>query len=785
MRQNNWWSIFLIFGLFLLWMQTVSILFPPPKPLEKEAVETLKKDEKTPGDPGKVEAAPPSLVKAFKPWDPKKWITLGSADRASDFHMEVVLDPQGACVRRLVLNKFRKSDINGKLVEDGNGLPATLDLIPLDETTQAGSFLLYHFPEGAKGEHPVETLGKTTWSIVPAPDGSPVESISRPGDFEAGARVTFRAMIKDIRVEKVFTLFPGEYHLGLEVRVSRQNLPGDGASVPFRYQLTGARGMPIEGAWYTTVFKNSLIGFEDRRGNFDRDYQDGRALSTGLGGYEVEPTDRFIRYAAVAVQYFTSAIAVDDRVDQNQGIIKRARPTVDVALFRGYFGKLEGNTLRVLDENRSPQTFVLAPRDALRAQAEGFQTGQKIAFRYIWEPDYDPGAFRYVVVDFHDSDQSHPLFSDDVVMRVTTNSVDLKPGDAVSHRFVLYNGPAKPSQIQYARGQHKVPPTLLDWYGDKLKLGTIVDYPSAFGRWFLGLSWVVIFFTNKLHWVLAIMNQLVPSLGLCIIVLTVLVRGIMFPVSRKQALMSIQMQEIAPELKAIQEKHKGDPQALSRAQMELYRKYKINPLGTCWVLLLQMPIFMGLYFALQESILFRLEPFWPTWIDNLAAPDAMFWWGEKIPLISRPVDYGSFLYFGPAFNLLPLFAMGFMVLQQKWFMPPPTTEEQEVQQKTTMVMTCVMGLMFYKVAAGMCLYFIASSLWSLAERKLLPKKKHLPSAEPATETAVKSETATPKVESSKRKSTRQIKEAPKPTGFAKTMDDLKKWFEDLQKRASK
>ncbi len=80
-------------------------------------------------------------------------------------------------------------------------------------------------------------------------------------------------------------------------------------------------------------------------------------------------------------------------------------------------------------------------------------------------------------------------------------------------------------------GPAKVPPTLLDWYGDKPRVGTIVDYPSAFGRWFLGLSWVVIFFTNKLHWVLAIMNQLVPSLGLCIIVLTVLVRGIMFPLA--------------------------------------------------------------------------------------------------------------------------------------------------------------------------------------------------------------------------------------------------------------
>lgn len=125
--------------------------------------------------------------------------------------------------------------------------------------------------------------------------------------------VDFRTTLRDIRIDKIFSLYEGEYHIGLEIRVSRESLPGDGKSIPFRYQLTGGRGLPIEGAWYTTIFKNSMIGHEDRKGNFDRDYQDGRALSTSLGGYEVDSADRFIRYAAVALQYFTSAIAIDDR----------------------------------------------------------------------------------------------------------------------------------------------------------------------------------------------------------------------------------------------------------------------------------------------------------------------------------------------------------------------------------------------------------------------------------------------------------------------------------------
>jgi YidC/Oxa1 family membrane protein insertase len=200
----------------------------------------------------------------------------------------------------------------------------------------------------------------------------------------------------------------------------------------------------------------------------------------------------------------------------------------------------------------------------------------------------------------------------------------------------------------------------------------------------------------------------------------------MFPLSRKQTLTSLRMQELAPELKKLQEKYKDDRQALGMAQMELYRKHGVNPFGTCWFLLLQMPIFMGLYFALQESIHFRLAPFWPTWIKNLAAPDMLFEWGAGIPVISDPTYHSgflSFLYLGPYFNLLPVIAVALMIVQQKWTMPPPADEQQAMQQKMMKYMMIFFGLMFYKVASGLCIYFIASSLWGFAERKLLPKRK--------------------------------------------------------------
>src|SRR5947209_16533466 len=98
-------------------------------------------------------------------------------------------------------------------------------------------------------------------------------------------------------------------------------------------------------------------------------------------------------------------------------------------------------------------------------------------------------------------------------------------------------------------------------------------------------------------------------------------------------------------------------------------------------------------------------------------------WGESIPWLSTPESYGGFLYLGPYFNLLPVIAVALMIGQQKMMTPPPADEQQEMQQKMMKYMMVFFGLMFYKVAAGLCVYFIASSAWGFCERKLLPKTK--------------------------------------------------------------
>jgi len=216
-------------------------------------------------------------------------------------------------------------------------------------------------------------------------------------------------------------------------------------------------------------------------------------------------------------------------------------------------------------------------------------------------------------------------------------------------------------------------------------------------------------------------NRIIGNYAIAIIMLTVLVRGCMFPVSRKAAKNAAMMQELAPEMKKIAEKYKNNMEARGKAQQELFRKHNYNPLSGCWMMFLQLPVFMGLYRALAVDIELRQAPFIHgiEWASNLAGPDKLHFWKS---------NFSSFLtnesgWLGPYFNLLPIFTIGLFLLQQKLFTPPPTDEQSAMQMKMMKYMTVFMGVLFYKVPAGLCVYFITSSLWGIAERKLIPKPK--------------------------------------------------------------
>ena len=622
------------------------------------------KDAKQPADAVKVAAdakkaeaekaapkkdTPPAVVKPAvpaKPAEPHKEIAFGD-DKS---YIRAELSSKGAGVQSLSLNYFRASSRLG-LPEDHE-----LELLPKDANGDLPAFAVYLY-EKPDDKQPLEALGLLEWKT---------EELSKPD--ERIWKVAFSTEVpgQDLRITKTFTLNPNDYHLGLTVKLERLKQLQD--KTRFRYQLAGGHGLPVEGQWYTTTYRNALVGGLSKGDVFWRDFQDSRSIAAHAGGDAVLRGDgRGIVYAAIDDQYFSSAIAVDDDQDKRD-FIAYARATVE--------------------STPPPNELMLA----------------------------------------------------DLAMRVVSEAIELKPTDAaIEHKYVLYHGPAKVKLLSDSfGGSEPVSTELINKYVDKLHLETLMDYHMQGSGPFVWISenisdpmrwsYLLISTTNMMHMVMNWLHNIVPSYGLCIILLTFMVRGCLYPISRRQALSSRNMQEkmkvLQPEMKVLKEKYKNDFRAFSQAQQELYRKHKVNPfagMAGCLPLLAQMPIFMGLYYSLQESPHFRLAPF--LWIENLAAPDMLKWWGENIPWISEPSAHGGFLYLGPFFNILPVLAAGLMLVQQKMMMPPAMDEQQEMQQKMTKYMTLFFCLMFYKMAAGLCIYFIVSSTWGLIERKMLPKKK--------------------------------------------------------------
>jgi YidC/Oxa1 family membrane protein insertase len=230
------------------------------------------------------------------------------------------------------------------------------------------------------------------------------------------------------------------------------------------------------------------------------------------------------------------------------------------------------------------------------------------------------------------------------------------------------------------------------------------------------------FVARPLSGILHFFYSLFGNYAIAIILLTVLVRGCMFPISRKAARGAQIMQLMSPELKKLQEKFKDDARKKMQAQQDLFKKYNHNPFSGCLPMFLQLPIFLGLYRSIMVDVELRQAPLIPgvSWCSNLAGPDMLVYWENLFPFFT-----GRGSMFGPYLNVLPIAAIGMIILQQKMFMPPAQDDQQKMQQTIMKFMMILMGVLFFKIASGLCLYFVASGVWGVIERKTLPKIESL------------------------------------------------------------
>lgn len=280
-----------------------------------------------------------------------------------------------------------------------------------------------------------------------------------------------------------------------------------------------------------------------------------------------------------------------------------------------------------------------------------------------------------------------------------TAEMPLAGGEELSRRYQIFIGPKKTE--------------ILAHHG----LEQTIEY-----GWF---PWIAKPLSAVLHFFYAI----VGNYGLAIVMLTLVVRGFMFPLGRKAAANAQRMQELQPELKKINDKYKDNMEKRAKAMQELYAKHNFKPLAGCLPMFIQLPIFIGLYRCLSVDISLRQEPLIPgiSWCSNLAGPDMLFNWSSWMPEFIAGKGSG---WLGPYFNILPIATVVLFILQQKLLMPKATDDQTRMTQNMMQVMTVFMGVLFFKVPSGLCIYFITSSLWSLLERKLV--KTTLPVTAPGT-----------------------------------------------------
>lgn len=261
--------------------------------------------------------------------------------------------------------------------------------------------------------------------------------------------------------------------------------------------------------------------------------------------------------------------------------------------------------------------------------------------------------------------------------------LDLQPHESKSFEFVTYTGP---------------------------KDGDALAAFAADGEKVMHLAWGPLnYLARLLMWILNLFHYLCGSYGVSIILLTLLVRSIFYPLTSRGNENMRKMQKVQPMFKELKEKYKDNPQLLNQKMTELYRQEGINPLAGCLPILLQIPIFFALYAMLDNAVALRHVSF--LWCKNLAAADTVC----RIPLgFTMPLLNADAIPVNP----LVLAMTALMVIQQR--MTPMSMDP--MQKKMMMFMPVIMLLFLYDLPSGLTLYWTVSNIFSIIQLWLQKKR---------------------------------------------------------------
>jgi len=576
-------------------------------------------------------AARPGKVEPVEPAE----LVLGSVEDRTGrgYRFRVQLDQQGAGVTAIWSAPF-EAEWEGRknpheplpMIRRDPAHPPSfaIGVVPPDELEDADgdNFQLAADKKAARARYSLDTI---PWEVVRGAAGRVVrEAAPRIKGGKAGQEIRFRTDVgEDLVATRTYRLYPGEDALEMALEFE-----SPGAPRPVSYKLLGPHGVPIEGEWYTSTFRDVVIGQAKAKGD----------------GVDIR---------SIAASDVAKKISADGKTNENERLSER--PLAFAGVENQYFAVF-------LKPDRDGEVAVTMP---------------------------------YVVADNAEAHQKA-----DVSVELTSKPAEVGPGHRLSHLYTIYAGPKTFAALEPYGAQG------------------LATYRKGWGMMGIGdlASWLATnVIARLLDRIYALTEQLGGarggSYGIAIILLTVCVRLMLFPLGRKTAINAKKMQALQPLINELKEKYKGQTEVIFKEQQALFRRHKVSMLGGCLTAIIQLPIFMGLWQALNNSVALRQAKF--LWIQNLAAPDMLFRFPGTVPFL------------GDFFNILPFVVVGLMLIQNKLFMPPASTPEAEMQQKMMKYMMIFMAFMFYKVPSGLGLYFITSSLWSIGERLLLPKVIHV------------------------------------------------------------
>jgi YidC/Oxa1 family membrane protein insertase len=256
---------------------------------------------------------------------------------------------------------------------------------------------------------------------------------------------------------------------------------------------------------------------------------------------------------------------------------------------------------------------------------------------------------------------------------VSSPQFTVNPGQSVTITDRLFVGP-KDIDILKAQGNSLVQSLDLGWF-------TVIAKPLLYSLKFF--------------------YRYVGNYGIAIIIITVILKALFFPLTHKSYKSMKGMQKIQPEMAKLREKYKDDRDAMNKAVMELYREHKVNPMGGCLPMVVQIPVFFALYKSLMFSIELRHAPFL-LWITDLAGPDNLFGKLLHIPFVIGP---------------LPLLMGASMFVQQK--MTP--SQMDPMQQKMMLALPVVFTFMFLSFPSGLVLYWLVNNVLTIGQQMYINK----------------------------------------------------------------